>query len=202
MTKLHCITWKSRDGWRWHMTRSGKIVAESGEAYCRPSGCKKTLNAIIKAIKAGAVTFACLSLLLGATCRQPNLEVGGAYAPTNAVGQVVYNDLGLYLADASYQFAYEAVLAPLRFERDNRASIFAINPTIGLSVKRAMDKVREQVWAVDVRWATARKAYRASPTPAGLTALQTILAEIQRLIPVVQGQLDPVYQSLVKPATP
>jgi hypothetical protein len=160
---------------------------------------------IVDRTKRAAVVLAAGVLIIGSltACKTPSLEIGGVYAPTNQVGAVIYNDLGLALADASYQFAYTSILAPLKFERDNRAVIFAANPQVGLSVKRAMDKLREQVWAVDVRWAMARKAYRASPTPAGLTALQSILTEIQRIIPAVQSQLDPVYKVLVeKPVTP
>lgn len=126
-------------------------------------------------------------------CKAPRLEAGGVYAPTNATGQVVYNDLGLPLADASYKFAYETTLAVFAFERDNRAAIWAISP----DVKHALDKARPQVVAIDLRWAQARHLYRAHPTPAGLTTLQTILAEINRLVPIVQAQLAPMNQALL-----
>ena len=42
----------------------------------------------------------------------------------------------------------------------------------------------------------ARKTYRSNPTPDGLTAVQSILAEIQRIIPVVQQQMNPIYNKL------
>jgi hypothetical protein len=144
----------------------------------------------LAAVMAVAFTLALTS------CKTRTLEPGGVYAPTNALGQVVYTDTGLALADAAYKFAYETVCSPLKFERDNRAAIFALSPSVGVSVKHALDDVRVQVWAIDQRWAVARKAYRASPTPAGLTTIQTILAEVQRLIPVVQSQLAPVYTTL------
>lgn len=132
--------------------------------------------------------------MLGAGCHTPKLEPGGVYAPTNSTG-VVYNDLGLALADASYKFAYESVTALLRFERDNRAAIWEVTP----EVKRALDRVRPEVVAIDRRWALARAAYRANPTPAGLGTLQTILSEIQRVAGAAQAQLDPVYHQLTQP---
>ena len=147
----------------------------------------------------GAITFIAI---LDMGCKTSQLEPGGAYAPTNAAGVVLYNDVGLALADASYKFAYETALAVMRFERDNRAAIAAISPSIGASVKTEMDKMRTQVWAVDVRWAKARQAYKLSPTPAGLTTLQTVLSEIQRLVPVVQSQLAPVQSLSLTAITP
>lgn len=126
-------------------------------------------------------------------CRTaPKLEPGGVYAPTNDVGQVIYNDIGLALADASYKFAYETVTAVLRFEREHRAEIFKLTP----DVKHALDAVRPKVVEVDRRWAVARQAYRANPTPAGLSTLQTILSEVQRLVPAVQAELQPFYAQL------
>lgn len=143
-----------------------------------------------------AVALVCGGLFAITGCKTPSLEKGGAYAPTNALGQVIYSDLGLALADASYKFAYETALMPLRFERENRAQIAMLSPTIGAQVKTALDEVREEVWKIDQRWALARKAYKANPTPAGLSTIQAILSEIERLIPVIQSQLSPVYQVL------
>ena len=147
--------------------------------------------------------LALAALVIGsAGCKTPRLEPGGAYAPTNSVGAVLYNDLGLALADSSYKFAYETTLGVLKFEKDNRANLFALSPKIALDVKHALDKVRAQVWEIDKRWAMARKAYRAAPTPAGLSALQTILTEITRLLPVVQSQITPVYATVETPKAP
>lgn len=129
------------------------------------------------------------------------LEAGGAYSLTNSQGQVIYNDIGLALADASYKFAYQTVDGVLKFERDNRAAIKALSPTVGLDVKHALDRIRPTVWDIDQRWAVARRAYRLNPTPAGLTTLQTLLAEIQRLVPVVQAELVPINQALSTPST-
>lgn len=135
-----------------------------------------------------------LCAVLACGCKTATLEPGGPYAPTNSVGQVLYNDAGLALADASYKMAYDTMFAVFKLERDNRQAIWDISPT----VKRALDGIRPQVVEIDRRWAAARKLYKAAPTPAGLSTLQTILAEIQRLLPVVQDQLVPVNATLTK----
>src|SRR5688572_24732666 len=108
----------------------------------------------------------------------PKLEAGGVYAPTNSTGQVIYNDLGLALADSTYKLAYETISSVLKYERDNRDVLWAISPNI----KRTLDNVRREGVQVDRRWAEARRAYRMNPTPAGLSTLQTILSEINRLV--------------------
>ena len=137
--------------------------------------------------------FAALVLPIALTaCKTPRLEPGGAYAPTNSVGQVVYSDTGLMLSDASYKLAYETVGAVFKFERDNRIAIWKLSPV----VKSELDNLRPQVVDIDRRWAMARKTYRSNPTPAGLTAVQSILSEIQRIIPVVQQQMNPIYNKL------
>jgi hypothetical protein len=137
----------------------------------------------------GALVF---SLTFATGCKTAKLEPGGVYAPTNAVGQVVYNNAGLALADASYMFAYETIQGVFKFERDNRLQIWAISP----SVKHSLDDIRPDVVAIDRRWAEARKLYKANPTPAGLSVVQSIISEIERLLPVVQQQLEPVYKNL------
>ncbi len=48
--KLKIKVWKSRDGYRWNMTRCGRIVAESGEGYKRVSSCTNALCQILKCI--------------------------------------------------------------------------------------------------------------------------------------------------------
>ena len=151
----------------------------------------KKPNRILEAVLVMAMLIATLAL---PACKTARLEPGGVYAPTNELGQVVYADTGLALADASYQLAYDTVSAVLKFERDNRATIWALSP----EVKKALDKVREQGNALNLRWAEARYLYKQNPTPAGLTALQTILAEIQRLVPVAQQQLAPVTSTLTQ----
>lgn len=141
-----------------------------------------------------------LSLAVLPACKSPNLAAGGGYAPvtTNSVGEVVpasAPDKALYLADASYKLAYDTMAGAFKFERDNREEILKISP----EVKKALDNLRPNVVEVERRWALARKAYRQNPTPAGLSTIQSILAEIQRFVPVVQSQLAPVYAGLTKP---
>ena len=121
-------------------------------------------------------------------CETKKLEPGGVYAPTNAAGQVVSSDLGLALADASYKLAYETTVSVFEFERVNRQAIWNISP----EVKKNLDKARPQVVDIDKRWALARKTYREHPTSENLTTVQSILSEINRLLPVVQQQLAPV----------
>jgi len=38
----------------WHATRKGRIVADSGEGYSRPSKCRKSLKAFLDSIRKGA----------------------------------------------------------------------------------------------------------------------------------------------------
>lgn len=147
-----------------------------------------------------ALVFGVWCLVFVPGCAGPQkLEPGGVYAPTNAAGEVVTNERALALADASYKFAYETALAAYRFERDNRELIWRLSPTIGARVKAALDDARATTWDIDQRWARARQAYRANPTPAGLSAVQTALAELERIIPVIQSQLAPVYQLVTQP---
>lgn len=132
----------------------------------------------------------CAGLLIGCSggCKSASLEPGGAYAPTNAAGAVIYSDKDLALADASYKFTYETIQSVFKFERDNRAAIWAVSH----EVKHALDQARPVAVEIDHRWAAARNAYKKNPTPEGLTTLQTILAELNRLLPVVQQSLEPV----------
>jgi hypothetical protein len=145
---------------------------------------------------------------LACTGCKTKLESGGAYAPAtfsaDAAGAVSVTpksapQLGLYVADAAYKLAYDIVDGVLKFERDNRADVEKISPKI----KIALDAVRPVAWDIDQRWAKARQMYQANPTPAGLSNIQTLLLEIQRLIPVVQEQIAPVFSTLAKsPLTP
>lgn len=125
-------------------------------------------------------------------CKTPTLEPGGLYNPTNAIGQVLYNNTGFALADTTYRLTYETALAVFAYERNNRKVIWDLSP----QVKKSLDRIRPTVVDIDHRWAMARKAYRANPTPAGLSTLQSILDEIQKLLPIIQQQLAPVYSTL------
>lgn len=141
-----------------------------------------------------------LAIGIGATlvaCKTPQLEQGGAYAPANVIvatntdGTLTTNAVAtqapmpeLYLFDAAYKLAYDTVDGVFKLEFQNRADVAKMSPAI----KPALDKARITAWEIDQRWAVARKAYKANPTPAGLTTLQLILAEIQKLVAVVQSQ--------------
>jgi hypothetical protein len=152
----------------------------------------KKLNMFHNKMKAKITSIIGLLALLAAFtgCKTPKLENGGAYAPgaTNSAGVFVPSsapDLALFIADSAYKLSYDAVDAVFAFERDNRAKLQSVSP----SIKTALDSIRPQALDIDRRWALARAAYKVSPTPANLTVVQEILAEIQRLVPVVQSQL-------------
>lgn len=50
--------YKAEDGFRWRaLARNKKIIAESGEAYVRPSGCRKALKRLIEAIRSEKYVF-------------------------------------------------------------------------------------------------------------------------------------------------
>lgn len=128
------------------------------------------------------------TLFLFAACQAPKLETGGGYHPTEATQP----ETVLYVTDAAYKFAYTTVQGALKFERDNRKEIAAVAPQI----KPALDKLRPVVADIDLRWARAREAYQAHPTPAGLSAYQKTVAEIERLMPIVQQELEPYFTKL------
>lgn len=118
-------------------------------------------------------------------CKTPNLEPGGSYAPTNSAGTVIRKDVALFASDAAHKFAYEAIQTVFKFERDNRAELRAISPNI----KAELDKIRVQVVLIERRWASSRAAYRQTPTPEGLEGLNAVIAELQRIVPIVQAQI-------------
>lgn len=115
-------------------------------------------------------------------CHSVQLESGGAYNPSPTT---LAPEQALYVNDAAYRLAYDAVDAVFLFERNNRVQLQAVSPKI----KTALDGIRQTAADIDHRWALARQAYKANPTPANLTAVQQVLAEIQRLVPVAQSQL-------------
>lgn len=131
-----------------------------------------------------------MALMLAVTftgCKTPNLEPGGAYNPQPGI---IAPEKSLFVADAGYQLAYTAIDEVFKYERNNRAQLAAISPAI----KPALDKLRDEAWDINVRWAKARQAYKLNPTPANLTTFQNVLSEIQRLVPVVQTQLTQSIQ--------
>jgi uncharacterized protein YegP (UPF0339 family) len=48
---LKITVYEAKDGWRWHAKRSGRIVAESGEAYVKRSTCKRIISGLLEAIR-------------------------------------------------------------------------------------------------------------------------------------------------------
>lgn len=119
-----------------------------------------------------------------------SLEQGGAYAPvtTNLDGTVTPTqapDLSLALLDQTYKTVYSTVLNICNLERDNRAALWALEP----GIKKSLDQIRPVIVEVDLKWARSRQAYLANPTPAGLTQLETVLAQLDRILPIVQEQL-------------
>lgn len=119
-----------------------------------------------------------------------NLQQGGAYAPGEftiaADGTTNFNasaspDIAFYYADATYNSAYSIVDAAFKWEAGNRAALFKLDPDI----KHALDSIRPTAWDIQKRWAVARSSYVLNPVPANLTTIQTIVDEIQRIVPAV-----------------
>lgn len=149
------------------------------------------------------VGMAVAILLVVGGCNSPKLAPGGAYSgstlTTNAAGVVTTNTISasepeLFIADSAYKLAYDTVDGILLFEFNNRVALLVQFPAL----KPSLDKVRPVILDVDRRWAAARQAYKANPTPAGLSTINTILAEIQKLIPTAQAAIAPVYASSTK----
>lgn len=125
-----------------------------------------------------------IGLLSFNACQAPKLESGGAYAPTNSVGQVVIApDIAFYQTDAAFSLAYGAVQAVLKFELDNRDYLWGLSPQI----KKTLDGVRPDIQKAVTEYFVARDAYKANPTPAGLSLLQTITAKAQQLATAAQA---------------
>lgn len=125
-----------------------------------------------------------LSLLLYG-CKA-TLEPGGAYAPvgTNGVAAVAA-DVGFFEVDSAFDLADSAVLAVMKFERDNRAMLWKASAQI----KHTLDGIRPQIVAAEVDYAKARQVYMANPTPANLSGLQEILSKAQSLLAAAQAAL-------------
>jgi hypothetical protein len=128
---------------------------------------------IIKSFIAGLMLVA----VVGCAGR---LESGGAYYP---VGQVA--NVALYKIDASYSFAYTVIDSVFTYERDNRVALWAISPKI----KHSLDAIRPTAVQVNQKWAIARSAYEQNPIAANMTALETVLQEIQKLAAAAQAAI-------------
>lgn len=129
-----------------------------------------------------SVLFAALSLSLFLGCKA-TLQPGGAYSPTvtNAVTGVVtptqLPDMDFYNVDAAYSLARATINGVFEFERNNRATLWKLSP----SIKHTLDGIRPQAVAANAEYHRARAVYMANPVPAGLDQLQTILAKINQL---------------------
>lgn len=125
----------------------------------------------------GLISLAVLLLSIPAGCKS-TLEPGGAYAP---IGQAP--DKAFYGVDATFDLAEGIVDGALKFERDNRLLLWRLSPDI----KHSLDKLRPEFVNIVKQWGTARKAYMANPTPAGLSTLQTILGQMQQVSQAIQA---------------
>lgn len=171
------------------------LLTPARQDYVPPMRILKSFKVCIALLSTVAVLAIPVSIVgCSGGCKTSTLEPGGAYAPTNAAGEVIFDEKGLALADATYKLTYESALSVLAYERNNRVAIWALSP----EVKKAFDKVRPVVADIDLRWAKARQAYKKNPTPEGLSLMQEIMGEIDRLLPALQTQIDPVKKTLLK----
>lgn len=121
-------------------------------------------------------------------CNKTTLAPGGpySYSQTNQDGTVtVVSDLQLYQADVSFRTAYLAAYTVCNIEFQNRNYFYSISP----SIKHAIDKIRPLIWQAQVDYTTARTAYLAHPTPAGLSGVDGVVAKIQQLLIAVTAAL-------------
>lgn len=125
-------------------------------------------------------------LIFGFSGCKATLEPGGAYAPavisTNASGQIVTNataapDMTFYSVDVAFLTAYSTTKAIFDWERDNRVFLWQQVPKL----KKALDDIRPTAAKAAQDYAVARQAYKAKPTPAGLSQLQTFLGKMEQL---------------------
>lgn len=154
-------------------------------------------------LSSAIVIFGLSTTLFAAGCAG-KLQNGGDYAPgTNAVtmdasGGSVTNfvpsqmpDYQFFVVDSAFDFAYSTVDAAFNFERDNRALLWQISP----SIKHALDNIRPTANQARVAYSQARKTYLMNPTPANLSTLQTWLAKIQAVSEAAQTAIAPASKS-------
>ncbi len=113
-------------------------------------------------------------------CSKTTLEPGGAYS---LEGQKP--DKAFYAADAAFELAYSAVNTVFAFEKNNRQMLWDLSPEI----KHTLDKVRPTAKEVVIAYAKARREYVKNPTPAGLSALETVLGRMQQIASAAQTAL-------------
>lgn len=136
------------------------------------------------------------ALMIG--CQHGKLQTGGAYAPgttsytTNADSTISTNvvetaapDLALFNLDAAFKLAYTAVNTAFELEQTNRQLLWGIDPEI----KHTLDKIRPQAVDAVARYGKFRRIYLTNPTPAGLSTLQQVLADMQNFSTAAQGAL-------------
>ena len=120
----------------------------------------------------GALVFGFWVLVFCPGCALgPRLETGGAYSATTTAAALPE----LYVLDSSFDLAYTALDGVVKFERDNRATLWEISPRI----KQSLDKLRIEAAVLVADYGTAREAYLKNPTPATGSVLQTTLGKIQ-----------------------
>ncbi|HVX56976.1 MAG TPA: hypothetical protein VHA37_04540 [Candidatus Saccharimonadales bacterium] len=125
-----------------------------------------------------------LSLVLFTGCGHATLEAGGAYAPADTNGVATGEaDYDLFVVDSAFSLAHDAAAATFNFERNNRAMLWKISP----SIKHSLDQARASAKTVDLQYAVARSAYLANPIPANLGTLQQLLAKAQQLTTTAQA---------------
>ena len=113
-----------------------------------------------------------------ASCASHRLESGGAYAPVGEYGtNTVAPDIGFFAVDSAYRIAYSSVDAIFQLEKDNRATLWKLNPEI----KHTLDRIRPQAVEANRQYIVARKVYISKPTPANLDIMSAVLAKIQQL---------------------
>ena len=138
-------------------------------------------------------------VLIGYGCAS-TLEPGGAYAPgalvvsTDPSGVTTTNftpamtpDRALFDCDCAFELVWTVVEGVFRFERDNRAALWAVSPEI----KHSLDRLRPKAWAFQVQWASARRAYLRNPTPGGIVTMKTILGQLRQLADAALAALPP-----------
>lgn len=138
-------------------------------------------------VESSKLPLVCLvgTLFLLTACKTPQLETGGAYNPatTNATGVVTSQpDMVYFMADAAFDTAYSTLDGAFKFERDNRALLWKLSPDI----KHTLDRIRPTALEIATKYAAAREAYIANPTPGGLTTLQLWLSRIQKVSAMAQ----------------
>lgn len=143
---------------------------------------------------AAALAVAGAALGPGCAAGAKRLEPGGAYAPTAVATTVATNadgtvttvtniclaqapDYGFFAVESSFRLAYAAIDIVFALERDNRALLWRTAPEI----KRGLDAIRPEVERAVKDYLRAREAYVAAPTPAGLTAMESMLARLNQL---------------------